>query len=281
MERPLLNTSSDRLNAIDSFSGALFGNSYKIIPLDESQELGDDVFPFNPSEYHIIIKKKMFETFYLLRKSRKYKEDAIRKKFKSRFHKYLRKIINTKLKEADSKYVLESFPQKFIADITRKTNYEVMNLTYERLFDYTYNQLITNHHAGNVIVERRNRVAMKKYIKNKIVLEYLSYNKKISEESGWERIKNMKYIDLLKAYLNSSEFQKCIEELSKKETKNYIDAFIYFASIYIYFFLSYEGSENNNHIDNNPQFNSGEEENNNTSDLSILISTLFPLSFLN
>ena len=62
MERPLLNTSSDRLNAIDSFSGALFGNSYKIIPLDESQELGDDVFPFNPSEYHIIIKKKMFET---------------------------------------------------------------------------------------------------------------------------------------------------------------------------------------------------------------------------
>ena len=35
----------------------------------------------------------------------------------------------------------------------------------------------------------------------------------ISEESGWERIKNMKYIDLLKAYMNSNEFQQCIDEI--------------------------------------------------------------------
>ena len=109
-------------------------------------------------------------------------------------------------------------------------------------------------------------------------MEYLSSNKKISEESGWERIKNMKYIDLLKAYLNSKEFQQYINELSKKETKNYIDAFVYFASTYIDFFLSYEPNENNNHLNNDNRFSSNIEEINNASNLSMPISMIFPTS---
>ena len=141
MFRTLLNSSSKELNAIDSYSDASFGNSYRIIPLDEIEDLSDDVYPFNPNEYHIINPKKTFEKFNVVK--RKYKEYDIRKKIKSGFHKYLRKIINDKPEEVDSIYLLESLPQNFIADISRKINYEVMNLTYEQLFDHAYNQLIT------------------------------------------------------------------------------------------------------------------------------------------
>ena len=131
MFRILLNSFSNELNEIDSYSDASFGNSYRIIPLDEIEDdLSDDVFPFNI-------------------KSRKYKEDNIRKKIKSGFHKYLRKIINVKLEEVDSIYLLESSSQNFIADICRKINYDIMNLTYEQLFNYAYNQLIT--YSGKIM----------------------------------------------------------------------------------------------------------------------------------
>ena len=281
MFRTLINSSSNELNEIDSYSDASFGNSYRIIPLDEIEDdLSDDVYPFNPSKHNTIIKKEKLERFNI--KSRKYKEDNIRKKIKSGFHKYLRKIINDKLEEADSIYLLESLPQNFIADISRKTNYEVMNLTYEQLFDYAYNQLITyagkNHEGKKHIEKLKNTIkaSEKKCLKNKKVMEYLSSNKVISEESGWERIKSMKYKDLLRAYLNSKEFQQYIKELSKKETKYYIDAFIYFASTYIDFFFSYEPNEKNNHRKHNPQFNSNNKEDNNASDLNIPKSMVFP-----
>ena len=279
MFRTLLNSSSKELNEIDSYSDASFGNSYRIIPLDEIEDLSDDVYPFTPNEYHIINSKEKFEKFNVVK--RKYKEDDIRKKIKSSFHKYLRKIINDKLKKSDSIYLLESLPQNFIADISRKTNYEVMNLTYEQLFDYAYNQLITyagkNHEGKKHIEKLKNtiKVSEKKCLKNKKALEYLSSNKVISEESGWERIKSMKYKDLLRAYLNSKEFQQYIKELSKKETKYYIDALIYFASTYIDFFFSYDPNENNNHRKNEPQSNSNIEDNN-ACDLNIPKSMVFP-----
>ena len=184
MIRSILNSSSNELNEIESYSNALFGDSYRIIPLDEIEDLSDGSFPFNPSEGHIILKKKTFDMFNIIKKSRKYKEDDIRKKFKSGFHRCLKQIINANLEEADSKYFLESFPQIFIADISKKTNYEVMNLTYGQLFDYTHNLLISNgdkNHEEKKSIKKMNDAAKKKYEKNKNVLEYLSSNKKISE----------------------------------------------------------------------------------------------------
>ena len=277
MIKSFLNNSSNELNEIESYSDTLLGNSYRIIPLEEIENLSDEVFPFNPSECHKNNEKKTFEMFNTV--TRKNKEDDIRKKFKSGFHRCLKKIINTNLKKADSKYLFESLPQKFIADISRKTNYEVMNLTYEQLFDYTHNQLIANgdkNHKEQENIEKRNNAAEKKYEKNKKVLEYLSSNKKMSEESGWERIKNMKYIDLLKAYLNSKEFQQYIEDLSKKESKIYIDAFIYFTSTYIDFFLNYKPNKSSNYLNKNPQFSSNTEEINNASDFNIPTSMILP-----
>ena len=278
MFKILLNSTSNELNEIDSYSDVSLGNAYRIIPLDEIEDLSDDVFPFNPSEYHLINPKEKFEKFKIVK--RKYKEDDIRKKIKSNFHKYLRKIINDKLEEADSMYLLESLPQNFIADISRKTNYEVMNLTYEQLFDYAQTQLITyagkNHEGKKDIEKLKNTIkaSEKKCLKNKKSLEYLNSNKVISEESGWKIIKNMKYIDLLKAYMNSNEFQQYIKELSKKETKYYIDALIYFASTYIDFFLSYDPNENNNHKNHASQYKSKTKEDNSVSGLILPMSML-------
>ena len=71
-------------------------------------------------------------------------------------------------------------------------------------------------------------------------MKYLDSNKRISEESGWEVIKNMKYMDLFKAYFYSNEFEQNVEKLSKKETTDYINAYIYFSSTYVDYFLGYE-----------------------------------------
>ena len=88
--------------------------------------------------------------------------------------------------------------------------------------------------------------------KNNEILKYLDSNKKISEESGWDIIKNMKYMDLIKAYFNSNEFEQIIEELSKKEENGYIKAYKYFSSTYVDFFLKYQTvKENNIKNDNN------------------------------
>ena len=49
MFKILLNSTSNELNEIDSYSDVSLGNAYRIIPLDEIEDLSDDVFPFNPS----------------------------------------------------------------------------------------------------------------------------------------------------------------------------------------------------------------------------------------
>ena len=241
----LLNNSTDEFNEINSYSDALFEDLFQIIPLKENDDLGD-VYPFSPCKTQKIIKKEKFETINTIKCSRKDKEDDIRKKFKSSFHKNLTNIINAKLKKVCPKYLFESLPQNFIIDVTKKTNYEVMDLTYEELFEYTYNQLINDdkNQKRKKYIEKRNKAAEKKYEKNQKLLKYLSTNKKISEESEWEIIKKMKYIDLLKAYLNSNEFQNYFNKKFKKEQINYKKNFIYFASTFFEHFLTYKPKKN-------------------------------------
>jgi len=94
----LLNNSNDELNEINSYSDATFEDFFKIIPLDENDCL-IDVYPFSPCKTHKNIKKELFKTFNVIERSRRDKEDDIRKKLKSSFHRNLRKIINNKLKE--------------------------------------------------------------------------------------------------------------------------------------------------------------------------------------
>ena len=205
-------------------------------------------FPFNQPESKKSEIKIVLELFNVTRKKRKEKGDNIRKKIKTFFHKYLRKVINSKLERSGSKYFFESFPQIFMTDITLKTNFEVMELTYEQLINYTYNQE-TNDDKSNQAkdyIHKRKATTDKKYKRNIQVLDYLNRNPKISEESGWKIIKDMKYKDLLKAYFNSNEFLLSIEELSKKENNDYINSYNYFSSNYVDFFLSYHPNKKKN-----------------------------------
>jgi hypothetical protein len=228
-------------------------------------------------------------------KKRKDKEDNIRKKIKSGFLKKLRNIINNLLKNSGSKYTFESLPLHFIEDISKKTNFEVMNLTYEEIFNYTYHytyQKIINDEKKELEINienkidnkkeldknkknkvnnkkeldkniennvdkkeelrqhkiKKNKVALKKSDKNKKTLDYLNSNPIISERSGWNKIKSMKYIDLLRAYFNSEEFEQSLDEVIKKENQNYINKYIFFAKTYITYFQSYNS---NSTIENN------------------------------
>ena len=164
-----------------------------------------------------------------IKKIRKYKPDDIRKKIKVRFHKILKNIINTNLKKVNSKELFDFIPQSFIGNISKKLNFNALNLTYKELLSIDFNQ---------------NKIDNKKYLKNQKVLKYLQENPEISKKSGFDIIQNMKYKDLLQLYFNSSEFEDSIELLkNEKESIEYIDEYIYRAKTFIRFYSNYINHE--------------------------------------
>lgn len=78
----------------------------------------------------------------------------------------------------------------------------------------------------------------------------------------------MKYIDLLKAYFRSKEFDESINilKLSKKENLNYIKRYCFYALTYIDYFQSYKPD---NHTRTNPTFSQFSNDNNDFSLSSI------------
>ena len=256
----------------------LFGNYSRIISLNENSEI-KDIFPFNESQRKIMSKMENKKIFYTLKKNvdkrRKEREDNIRKKIKSNFHKKLFELINEKLKKAGAKLYFQSLPQYFISDITKKTNFDALEINYKDLFEYTHERLINNKIANSKI-EVMKRVSEKKYRKNIETLNYLDNNLEISEKSGWSKIKSMKYIDLLEAYFNSKEFEESIEKLEKKETKNYINDYIYYSLNYIEHFKSYRAEDL--HINISSYNNYINNSNNNSISYNSIITTPNSLS---
>ena len=182
---------------------------------------------------------------------RKRKEDDIRKKIKSSFHKYMRLYINNNLKKAGSKYTFENLPQHFIADISKKVNSIVMNLTYGDLFEFTKDNLEKDeNYKKRETYKNIIGAANKKCNRNKKTLEYLDSNPEISEKSGWNKIKNTLYVDLLRDYFKSDSFKQLIEKLSKKEDKAYMDSFDFFSKNYIKFFQTYNSNETSSQKEN-------------------------------
>ena len=256
----------------------LFGNYSRIISLNENSEI-KDIFPFNESQRKIMSKMENKKIFYTLKKNvdkrRKEREDNIRKKIKSNFHKKIFKLINEKLKKAGAKLYFQSLPQYFISDITKKTNFDALEINYKDLFEYTHERLINNK-IVNSKIEVMKKVSEKKYRKNIETLNYLDNNLEISEKSGWSKIKSMKYIDLLEAYFNSKEFEESIEKLEKKETKNYINDYIYYSLNYIEHFKSYRTEDL--HINISSYNNYINNSNNNSISYNSIITTPNSLS---
>ena len=230
-------------NSVPDYS-LINNNSLYTLTLDEFNNI-NICYPFSASKglgYYSLFNTKFELIKKTKEKKRKEKEDNIRKKIKTGFLKKLREIINNLLKKAGSKYTFESLPQIFIADISKKTNFEVMNLKYEEIFDYSYQQIINEINIELVQSKnksKRNEVALKKYYKNKKTLDYLNSNPVIRERSGWQNIRTMKYIDLLRAYFNSEEFEQSIYELYKKGNQNYINQYIFFSKTFVSYFQSY------------------------------------------
>ena len=256
----------------------LFGNYSRVISLNENSEI-KDIFPFNESQRKIMSKMENEKIFCILKKNvdkrRKEREDNIRKKIKSNFHKKIFKLINEKLKKAGAKLYFQSLPQYFISDITKKTNFDALEINYKDLFEYTHEKFINNKIANSKI-EVMKRVSEKKYRKNIETLNYLDNNLEISEKSGWSKIKSMKYIDLLEAYFNSKEFEESIEKLEKKETKNYINDYIYYSLNYIEHFKSYRTEDL--HINISSYNNYINNSNNNSISYNSIITTPNSLS---
>ncbi len=163
------------------------------------------------------------------KKKRKYKPDDIRKRIKTGIHKAIKNIININLKKAGSKKLFDFFPQYFISNITIKLNNFALN--------YTYEQLIKKDIAAEVLNQKKSETDKEKYKRNLDVLNYLDRNQTICTTSLFNKIRNMKYIDILKAYFLSKEFEESIIELfHKKERIEYIEEYINKSLNYVYFF---------------------------------------------
>ena len=169
------------------------------------------------------------------KKQRKYKLDNIRKKIKVRFHKKIKNILNENLKNAGSNELFSFLPQFFVGNISKKFNYQYMDKTFEELLSINFSDFQKEYFNKDC--------DYKQFIKNKKTLEYLKNNPEISKISGFDKLKKMKYRELLSAYFSSLEFEQSIEQLEEEnEIAEYIQKYIHLAKSYISYFTSSDSS---------------------------------------
>ena len=250
-----------------SSSNNFYNYSSESTPIDESIDSDED--SKSESKNKNDKNNKFRVTKKPKKEKRRNKEDNIRKKIKTSFLRFIKMRINNKLKKAGSKYTFQDFPQHFIAEINREKNHEVMQLTYGELFEYTYNKMINDsNYKKKAYNTKKIKAAEDKYLKNRKTLDYLNSNPKISSNSGWDKLKNMKYVDLLRDYFKSKEYEKSCEDLSKREDKNYIKLYKFFAEDYVQFFLDYQPNEKKNKNKNKTE-NLADGDNDNSESNSI------------
>jgi hypothetical protein len=155
-----------------------------------------------------------------IRLRRRDNSDNIRKKIKGGFFNgALIKRLNFILKQNRSKLYFVKFHQKFISNITRKSNKKFLNMTLLEIFEkkevYSSNDLNFKHNL-------------------KVV-----QTKEIKENEELKEILNKKYCELFEEYINSKEFN--IDEINRLEEKfddSYIERYKNLARHFIEFFAS-------------------------------------------
>ena len=89
----------------------------------------------------------------------------------------------------------------------------------------------------------------------------MNENDEICKKSDFEKIKNMKYIDILRAYFSSMEFEQSIIELyQKKEKIEYIEEYVNKAINYVNFFAVNKKKLNDTRTNIIKIINSNEED---------------------
>ena len=208
-----------------------------------------------PNEIKKLIKRKFKIKKYYINENgrkrrvlrvRKFKNDDIRKKIKIKFHKVIKNIINKNLKKANSKKFFKFLPSIFTGNISKKLN--------SKYLEYTYKELLL---TGFTLLPGENvskKVDYNNYLNNKHTIEYLEQNEKISKNSGFDLIKNLKCKDLLNAYFSSRQFEFTILELkNKNETIDYIQEYIRLSRSYLKYFCTVDKPEDSEDkkLDNN------------------------------
>ena len=163
------------------------------------------------------------------KKARKFKPDDIRKKIKVRFHKKIKNIINENLKKAGSQELFSFLPQFFIGNIAKKFNNQFMNMTYEELLSVDFSD--SQKEYFNKDIDKN------QFVKNKKTLDYLEKNVEISRISGFDKVKKMKYRDILRNYFSSDDFENSVIQLeTENESVEYIQEYILLSKGYIDYF---------------------------------------------
>lgn len=196
---------------------------------DKQETNTDNKITNTSSELNPLFKTTKLGRKRLPKKPRKNKTDDIRKKIKSRFHKELLHSINKKLKSASSELIFQSCPQCLVSNVSKSDfNKKILNFSYKKIIE-------TNFFKDNKYCNEK--IDPIKYQKNLDVLKYLEENPFISQNSGFDEIKETKYEDLLKEYFNSLEFEETILRLrEEEENEEYIRKYINLAKGFIDFY---------------------------------------------
>ena len=154
------------------------------------------------------------------KRRRRDNSDNIRKKIKGGFFNgALIKRLNFILKQNRSKLYFVKFHQKFISNITRKSNKKLLNMTLLEIFEkkevYSSNDLNFKHNLKAV------------------------QTKEIKENEELKEILNKKYCELFEEYINSKEFN--IDEINRLKEKfddTYIESYKNLSRHFIEFFAN-------------------------------------------
>jgi hypothetical protein len=171
------------------------------------------------------IKKKIDKKFKIKHdifqsNSRKYKPDGMRKKFKVNHLKYFKNKINEMLQKHKSRNILMKLNKCFTSAINISHNKHVLEMTMYDIYKKDL-QLEPMKNARDKSRWNRNKETIKEIYK--------------IEEIFMEMIKT--YKESIKEYLQSSDFEKHIMSVTKKEPKEYTQFYKNICDDYIMYYL--------------------------------------------
>ena len=173
-------------------------------------------------KYFYIKKIKKNKVKKANKKSYSSRQDNDRVKFvRQTLNFYLYNKLTNIIKLSKIKQKLKKFPEKLINEIAKLNNKKYLNLTLEDF--YTRRELYNS------------KELLKHFEYNLVIINHLKdeKNKIFLEKYGVEALLKMKFIDLIRIYLQSEQFQQKINELNENKGAYLSEKFKYFANNFI------------------------------------------------
>ena len=134
---------------------------------------------------------------------------------------YLYNKLTNIIKSSKIKQKLKKLPEKLINEIAKLNNKKYLSLTLEDF--YTRRELYNS------------KELLKHFEYNLVIINHLKdeKNKIFLEKYGVEALLKMKFIDLIRIYLQSEQFQQKMNELNENKGAYLSEKFKYFANNFI------------------------------------------------